>query len=352
MPTGHSERNTMNNISNQSVLAPKPAITIRSIDEFVASIPALLGFVPTESIVGVCLDANSQVACTVRIDLGRSLMDEAERLAEVATTADSDRLIFVVYTGRGSGELPRSTQVDQVTRYLRDREIRVQDALLVDGNVFWSYLCRDMTCCPQEGRPVPTTPSELEVERVVAGAPAVASSRDALRDLYRPRPELAPPLDLFATQQHVLTWSLKERCHQAISDLQLLKSWIVIGDDDACDEARARLMLLLGDLMVRDFLLATVAGMKDTQVAVATRLITCLALTSPENLRAPVAATAAALTALRGDNPVGTWALIDLAEDQHLASLVAFAVEAALPPRCLREMVISTLRIVEDQINA
>jgi hypothetical protein len=74
------------------------------------------------------------------------------------------------------------------------------------------------------------------------------------------------------------------------------------------------------------------------------------AITAPVDLRPRIAATAAALLAADGSNPVALWAMVDLAEDESLAALVRAGVEQGLPPDLVRGTFAEALPMVRERI--
>jgi hypothetical protein len=172
----------------------------------------------------------------------------------------------------------------------------------------------------------------------------VCGSREALEDWYRPLPELAPTRRVFERERVVLDLPVSQRCVQAVDDLRELRQRGsgAPGVGDGIEAVRARLMLLLQDVVVRDHLLAGVAEADD--VVAAADALSLLALTSPPELRPALSAGAATVHYLCGDNPVGTTALLDLAGDQKLARLLRTWIGLAIPPHDLREVLLAAAR--------
>ncbi len=338
--------------------AAPPKIRLSTRGDLVASVPALLGFHPQRSLVVVFLDDRSHIACTMRADLDDALDhggDILRRVTEAARTANADTVVILWFAPRVSGSLPWGQEVDAVITVLEGSGLVVADALLVDRGRYWSYLCHDEQCCPFQGTPVPQGTTQLEVQRVVQGRHAVVPDREAAISLYRPRPDLAPHASVYSGQEQVHTWPLADRCHQALHDVRALQEiWCSQGQrptqNQAGDELRALLGLLLTDVTVRDYLLGTLA-VEQSDLTNVTSVLTWLALTSTDDLRPALAATAAVLVALNGDDPAAFWALIDLAEGQSLAWLLAQGLQI-WTPQTLRDLFVEALPDVQARIDA
>lgn len=328
---------------------PVPCIRVTGPAAIVGSIPALLGFHPTDSLVALLIGEDRRVRCTMRVDLVAGIASHAERIADICRRADATTVLLAVYAPAGTETW--AGEVQAAIELLDDEGLTVSDALLVDEGRFRSFLCRDQTCCPPEGRAVPDEVTEFEAHRVTQGFLSVSESRETAQEVYRPRPDLAPAREVYDSQENFLERPMAERCSQALSDaLELVEAHDAghpVGRD--LDDARARLALLLHDSTVRDYALAVLA--RDHDLRSATRAMTWLALTTVEALRPPVAASAACLQAATGDDPIAGWALLDLAEGESLARLVRVGMENGVHPDHVQSLLIESLPAVQEQID-
>lgn len=330
--------------------APIASVRISSVGDLIATVPALLGFHPDHSLVTVLLDERNRVVCTIRTDLTGGV--QTDRIIDIAARAGADHMVLVVYAPRTSGALPLADELALAMGLMSEAVVRVSDAFAVDAGRFWSYLCQDSSCCPPQGTAIPTTVSDLETHKIASGALAVAESRDALTAIYRPYPELAPPPGVYRAQRRAQRLPLRTRCGQAVTDTLALSSWLAQDSSEVdCDAVRARLGLLLTDVVVRDYLLATLVR-DQPDLAPIGRALTWLALTASDEYRPALAATAAAMVIALGDNPVAAWGLLDLAEGVPLAALLARCLQGGFPPDRLRGLLVDALPAVEGQINA
>jgi len=234
---------------------------------------------------------------------------------------------------------------------LEPSDLVVRDALLVDGDRYWSLMCEDPECCPPQGNPSPTSTSVLEAEQALCGHPTVARSREEVAARFTPRPDLAPTREDFRTAADLQRLPVQVRCDTAWECLSTLARSRPESDREVVSVVRAGLLVLIRDTLVRDYVLASVAA-TDTDTALAlTDALVGLALTAPEGLRAVPAAAAAAVLAMTGTCPVGARELLALGEGQSLATLVESALDQALPPEQIREAFSQALLEIEHLIS-
>lgn len=290
--------------------------------QIVASIPALLGFHPDRSLVAVFSDSESgRVHCLVRVDVDTPAADITRTLLGVAARLDACRLVTVVYADTLAAWVDSAEEaaVKTALEDVRAAQVTLTDSLLVTAGRWWSLMCTNPDCCPPEGQPIPTGTTVVEAERVTAGLPAVASSRETAGDRYALRSPLGQ--DVVQVAQEPVEGPLRYRCYLATE---------LLTGTTLTPEQAAELMVLLQDVDVRDWVLADLAvGPVDAQLV--DRLVD-LALTAPDRLRPRLAGTSAAAIVMRGDNPVGLWAMVDHGGEDSLAHLAAEAVLACVPP--------------------
>lgn len=136
---------------------------IHSAGELLASIPALLGFVPHDSLVVVALVRGSRLGVMVRVDRADCQVREvAVELAHaIASQVERDGArdaLVVSYTDAITGE--RDQALDNVVHGLR-RRVRVRDAWVVASDRYRSQCCEDEACCPARGFALPLPPTSV-----------------------------------------------------------------------------------------------------------------------------------------------------------------------------------------------
>jgi len=147
----------------------KPVVVrVGELEDAVAAVPYLLGFQPSDSIVGVALTGRRErMSFTMRLDLVSDEYDDelAEMFAARMAHARAKAVMLFVYTRAPLLDrdeemaLPRQPLVEAVADALA---MPLREAVLVANGRAWSYLCRDSRCCPPEGRLLdPTSPGAL-----------------------------------------------------------------------------------------------------------------------------------------------------------------------------------------------
>jgi len=332
-------------------------LSLRSPGDLLAELPGLLGYHPVDSLVTV-LTQDRTLRCVMRMDLDQIDDEAADRIISVANRAEADTVYAVVYAKFAGEDLPHHSQIDDLHHRLDESGVHLADVLLVDDARYWSYLCQDLRCCPPEGRPIRGGTPVLEAERVRSGLPAVVESRREAASVYRARPDLEPTPDALRAAELLLSRPTEARGRIAVEAVRSLAQLLDDGqlgldpvDDQLDDTLRAALVTLIQDIQVRDLLLGTFAsspGSLDGPVEVLIRA----AITAPEEMRPRIAATAAALLAADGTNPVALWAMVDLAEDESLAALVQAGVEQGFPPDLVRGTFAEALPTVRERLTA
>jgi hypothetical protein len=134
-------------------------------------VPHLLGFVPHKSLIVIGAGSpRGRIHVTLRFDLPDPPDPAAVKgIAEHAICVlASQRQALAVVIGYGPGQL-----VTPIADLIRDKASRagldLRDVLRVEKGRYWSYLCREPSCCPPEGVP-------LDAEHPAAAAMAAAGA--------------------------------------------------------------------------------------------------------------------------------------------------------------------------------
>jgi len=164
-----------------TAIEPSP-ITLHSSAELIASVPFLLGFHPTDSIVVIAM-LEGRVEFVARGDLpGQgSLPAIAHRMVSVLMRDDIDTVVLVGY---GTTRLV-TPALDAVRAALTVTDIHALDVLRVEDGRYWSLVCSDPRCCPPEGKPYDPSSSAIGAAAVYAGRVALAD-RGAVAESIAP----------------------------------------------------------------------------------------------------------------------------------------------------------------------
>ncbi len=163
-------------------------VRVRGPGDLVASLPALMGFHPSRSVVLLVLHGQrGRVRLTMRVDLPEPDQDEhwtevARVLAAGACRAGGTHALLVCVDADSALTLRAAEAIEQA---LEGTGVLLVDAVAVDAGRYRSVLCDDPVCCPPGGRAVPGT-SAATATAVLAGQVIHASRSDL-------GAEIAPP---------------------------------------------------------------------------------------------------------------------------------------------------------------
>lgn len=355
---------------------PADVLSVRSPSALLASVPYLVGFTPTMSLVVLMLAApRSRVVMTVRVDLPTSdgelaavaLVSElVPRLSQVG----ADAAIAVVYTDvpddtdTGSRWAhPHCNLMVELDRELDLQGIRLNDAILVAAGRRWSYLCDLPDCCPVDGVPIEDDEAQAVRARLVWQGLAPASSRDEVvarvqsdeiaQQLVRDQ-IAAIPVDDREPRRPKALYALLDLVLEEANALQFRGAGEPDGSDsdgsdawEATDEDRhlhiAQLLVALKSIATRDLVLrhlvlvwARRRGARPLMDALCA-VMRC----APASYIAPIATVTALLSWQAGDGLIAmeavTRALAD-DPDYSMAKLAYTAIDAGLPPQTLVAM--------------
>lgn len=159
---------------------PDP-LRLRSADDLVAVVPYITGFHPSDSLVALGFGCPSGTF-SARFDLPAPDSAESVRclVEHIADLLVRHEVSMAALVGYGPGE--SVTPLIEVARVvLADRKIRLFDALRVQNGRYWSYLCKDLRCCPADGMPFDIATSRVAAAATVAGCVALPSRAEVER---------------------------------------------------------------------------------------------------------------------------------------------------------------------------
>jgi Domain of unknown function (DUF4192) len=162
-------------------------VRISSPGGLIAVVPHLLGFTPQASLVVIGVSPQrGRVKLTFRYDLpDTNDPAEATAIAEHAFgMLAQHRIAIAVVIGYGPGPLV-TPLTDAVREASSGTGVSLRDVLRVQDGRYWSYICRDPSCCPADGVPLDAT-DDLAVQAMTAAGAQVLPDREALTATLAP----------------------------------------------------------------------------------------------------------------------------------------------------------------------
>jgi hypothetical protein len=160
-------------------------VTAGTPDALLALVPHLLGFYPSGSLVVLGLGGKRhRVTVTFRYDLpDPPVADQAADIAEhAASVLQRQRLQMCALIGYGPVHLVTPVLAATMDSLL-DAGVELVEVLRADGGRYWSVLCTDPACCPEEGRSFDPGSHPVAAAMSRAGLPALPDRAALARTL-------------------------------------------------------------------------------------------------------------------------------------------------------------------------
>jgi len=330
-----------------------PKIRLDGPGSLIAAVPHLLGFPPQESLVLIGLNgARSRLGITMRLDLPADgpahapSVAELEPLVEALLRDGAAHCMGMVITEcpDQDGVAPYVDLVANLDQALFTAGLDVSDIVAVRDGRWRSYLCPDRQCCPDDGTPVPPVPGELAAHAAYSGA-VVRDSRSALVAMLAPDPASV------ASTERALAHVCREMAEASVAGTSeayreriehaIQRRVNALADGRARTLSHrdvARMTVALIDRPLRD---RVAAHCLEESASAAESLWIDLLRRSPAPLDAAPATLLALSSWARGDGAMANVALdqaLDSDPGYSLAQLVRTALDHALPPGTVREM--------------
>ena len=308
--------------------------------EILAAVPFLLGFTPERSLVVICL-RGKEIGLTMRVDIDAALELRKAFVRRLLADGAGSAVLILFDPAPDDRRRPGRSLMRAIRRAFDAEGVHVKDALGVREGRYWSYLCTNVTCCPDDGRAVPvagTADHSKVAAPFVAVGTAPLANRLALEASIRPvtgaRKTDLDAAYLLALGQPaaypLLRWMEAVRRYAAGSGRRPHRALSTV-------EA-TRLIVGLNDVLVRDEVLSWTAAASNTGVLAVLRELAPLAL--PPFDTDVLAALAWAAYAF-GDGALASVALERAlrADPEHsLAGLLATALDGGVTPTHLHEI--------------
>jgi CBS domain-containing protein len=315
-------------------------ISMSTPHQFAATLPALVGFKPKESVV-IAMLRESQVIVTMRCDLPDDWATATEEITGTILRLGADEVLIAVVTDHRVSEMPNEAEIGDLIAELSVRDIPVKTAILVDEGRFWDYLCTSDECCSIDGNVIDPNVSSMKALEVI--------SREDVAARYALREDMQPPAEAMDQVIQELGGDPLQRAERSWNAVrQLATEPELSGLGTAGDVLRAYVQLAFLDVRVRDYVLGQVASLNDPEPFV--DVLTDTALRSAAEVRSRMCGTAAAVLAATQCSTVPASCLAELAGNDSLANLVKEGIRGGFPPASLNEIFRDALPVVIRQL--
>ena len=322
----------------------------------IAALPAVLGFVPEESLVLVTLERGAMGA-VIRLDLSAALTGSVRHAADVAAAARPDAAIAVIVDAEGAG-CPGCA----------DDHRRIADALTEDfaaqGITVWAVHVVDRVAAGGRWHSVGGGDARGTVDDPLASPLAMAAVLDGRR-IYRRRSDLQNVIAVAdETRRAALAGRVRRRvescaparlddpdgCSRRDVKYALTMARRLAAGDELSDDQLARLACALTDIRVRDTLYALAVG---ENADAAESLWAELSRSLPDPWRVEALVLLAFSAYARGDGPLAGVALEAAlrCDDRHrMAGMLDTALMSGMRPERIRELA-DTSFLLADQLG-
>ena len=314
----------------------RPMTTLTSPHDLLVAVPFLMGFSPEESLIVIGIREEA-INIAMRFDLENS---DYQEIVTHLQRWRCDCSMIISYTHQADTKELHS----QVRELISATGILVRESLLVQGKRWKSELCSDLSCCPQEGNPIPEIAnSAIAAEQVLLGHRMPYASREELENSLRSDDslesltnqvclaiELIPEIDYRQDPR-----PLQREGAEAISKVVARAE---AGESLSDSTLLALVLVRLKDLQVRDFALGCINEENLEKLIDLWRWIVRIA---PSRYVAPVATLLAATAYEKGDGVLAQSALdraLEHDDEYPLAHLLKRVFAAGWPPETFATM--------------
>ncbi len=319
----------------------------------IGALPAVLGFVPENSLVLVSL-GGGELGAVLRVDLSEELVDRVGHLAEVAAAAEPEAAIAVIVDDHGA----RCPGCNEEYRRLCDA---LAEALAQHGIQLWAAHVVDRVALGGRWHCVDGCGSSGEVDDPSASPLAAAAVLDGRR-LYPRRADLQSVIAVDdpahtaelaeAVRRQAATRTVSHRADpegRSRRDVEnaMAAAARVAGGLTLSDAELADLGCALSDGQVRDTLYALAVGETAGQ---AESLWALLARTLPQPWRVEALVLLAFSAYARGDGPlagVSLEAALRCEPEHRMAGMLDTALQSGLRPEDIRELAATGYRLAK-----
>lgn len=340
---------------------PSTTVRISSANEIIATVPRMLGFAPSNSLVVICVHGpRHRLGLAMRFELDFAA-EGAPFVADVAARVrhdGADAFVLVVYADVAEvddADLPYAALIEDVNDALGDLN---RSGYLVVGDAYWSY-CPDPRCCPPGPTPLTTdSPGATAMAAAYAlNGAGVLPSREAVVASVA----YAGDDEHWATMNDLLAEADLQHQHERRADRRAAVRALITKLCNACSDPRyviadediADLAILCQDVIVRDEVL--VRALKPRRRASLQRVLTAVVQRLPPPDDAALCSVLAWVAYVGGDGAIANVALARAFAsdpDYSLAHLIADSLDRQVAPSTLEDVMRGAARDLKHRREA
>jgi hypothetical protein len=331
----------------------RPDFELNRPGALIAALPAVLGFVPENSLVLVSLEGG-ELGSVMRVDLSTELVDGVGHLAEIAAAAGPEAAIAVIVDADGA-HCPGCNEEHRqlcaaLTEALAQHDIELWAAHVVDRVALGGrWHCVDG--CGSGGAVDDPSASPLAAAAVLDGRRLYPRRADLQAVIAVENPahtaELADALRRQAAKREVSHRADPAACVRRDVKTALAAASRVAGGQTLSRAKLAELGCALSDVQVRDTLYALAVGERAGE---AESLWAVLARALPEPWRVEALVLLAFNAYARGDGPlagVSLDAALRSRPEHRMAGMLDTALQSGLRPEHIRELAATGYRLAK-----
>jgi hypothetical protein len=319
----------------------------------IAALPAVLGFVPENSLILVSL-GDGELGSVMRVDLSEELLSRVGHLAEVAAAAQPEAMVAVIVDADGARCPGCSEEYRQLcaalTEALAQHDIELLATHVVD-RVALGGRWHCVEGCGASGLIEDPSASPLAAAAVLDGRRLYARRADLQAVITPDDPARSAALATALRQQAAARRAAHRahpvRCARGDVDNAIAAASRVAAGESLSDAELAKLGCALRDVQVRDILYALAVG---ENAGEAESLWALLARTLPPPWRVEALVLVAFSAYARGDGPLAGVSLQDALRcepDHRMAGMLDTALQSGLRPEDVRELALTGYQLAK-----
>lgn len=320
----------------------------------IAALPAVLGFVPENSLILVSL-GDGELGSVMRVDLSEEVIDRVGHLAEVAAAAAPEAVIAVIVDADGAYCPSCNEEYRQLSlalaEALSEHDIELYATHVVDQVALGGrWHCAEG--CGSSGVVEDPAASPLAAAAVLEGRRLYARRADLQAVIAPADPArsaaLAAVVGKQAARRRAAHRAHPVRCTRRDVEAAMAAASRVAGGESLSDAEVAALGCALCDAQVRDILYALAVG---ESAGEAESLWALLARTLPPPWRVEALVLIAFSAYARGDGPLAGVSLAEALRcdpDHRMAGMLDTALQSGLRPDDIRDLALTGYRLAKQ----